>query len=188
VQSEVSEVPEVAQTLGQQRCHWVPRKSQVSGPQACKEAKDDRFKLLDTTEATECRGRAEIRVGVCWWALAQGQRESVGRIELSGWFSQGRECPWFVQAGGLGCWRPWLRMQGGLPQESKYGSLEEDLLHCSSTTDPNEKRVHGFKAFLVERQKEGESRAIVAGHATWRERKREGGERESKRAREREAR
>jgi hypothetical protein len=31
------------------------------------------------------------------------------------------------------------------------GLLEEDLLHCSSTTDPDE-RVHGFKAFIVERQ------------------------------------
>ena len=36
-----------------------------------------------------------------------------------------------------------------------HSSLEEDLLHCSSTAD-----LTGFKTFIVERPKEAESRKV----------------------------
>jgi hypothetical protein len=43
-------------------------------------------------------------------------------------------------------------------------SLEECLLHCSSTANPKEKAVHGFKVFIVERQREGANREVEACH------------------------
>jgi hypothetical protein len=36
---------------------------------------------------------------------------------------------------GFAWWKPCLRNQGGLLQEIRWSSLEEDLLHCSSTAD-----------------------------------------------------
>jgi hypothetical protein len=45
-----------------------------------------------------------------------------------------------VSVSGLPWWRPWLRAQRGPPWEIRCSALlEEDLLHCSSMVDPDEK-------------------------------------------------
>ena len=82
--------------------------------------------------ATGCHGKAEKGVGSSKAGSSLGPKGKEGE--------EGKESSWLAWVSGLAWWRPWLRIQRGLLWEVRCSSLEEDLLHCSSTVDPNEKR------------------------------------------------
>ena len=97
------------------RCCWVPWKSRFWGPQACMEARDDRFSLLDIPDAPVCLERVE-NSGDPRADSGPGRREK-GREEsaLAGYCRD--ESPKLVPWGfGLvawvgGSWQLWLRAQ-----------------------------------------------------------------------------
>ena len=68
--------------------------------------------------------------------LGPREQEQGGKIQLVPFGMR----VWLPKVGGLAWWRLWLRVQGGLLQKIRLGSLEEVLLHCSSMADPDEKR------------------------------------------------
>lgn len=91
---------------------------------------------MSTADAPGCCRRAENRVGDSGQALAWGQREK-GRREFS-LVTTGRRGLLGGQAGSVKS----MSESAGRPPVGNYmsGSLEEDLLHCSSTMDSGEKR------------------------------------------------
>jgi hypothetical protein len=79
--------------------------------------------------------------------LAQGKGKRRGG-ESSDWFLHKGECLWLAPAAWLGgdqC----LETQGGLLLEIRCSSLEEDLFHCSSLVDPDEKRQSMVLRYLL---------------------------------------
>ena len=66
-------------------------------------------------------------------------------------------------------WKLCLEMQGGLLQEIRSSSLEEDLLYCSSLADPDEKRQSMVLRCLLLWWEGGAKRVVEA------EKDREGG-------------
>lgn len=98
------------------------------GSRACMEAKDNRLSGSDTTDATGCIRRVEN------WVGAQGRREKSRRRELAG----------SLREESLTCSGRWLGLVEALAGKVErpsvgdwvHKSLEEDLLHCSSTASP----------------------------------------------------
>ena len=91
-------------------------------------------------------GRPENRMGAPWGGSvspgSKGRRGQGEREALCG--SHMGKSPWS---------RPWLEHRKAFLWEIRHGSLEEDLLHCSSMADPNEKRQSMVLRHLLSRQK-----------------------------------
>jgi hypothetical protein len=110
---------------------------------------------LNTTDAPGCHRKAEktveaLRTGSGPGPKGKGQEEKA----LAGSLSE--ESPCLAQAGRLSWW-PWLRVQGSFMWKITHSSLEEDLLHCSSKADADEKRQSMVLRHLLSWQ-EGELR------------------------------
>jgi hypothetical protein len=58
----------------------------VLGSLVCREARDVRFSVLDTSDTAGCHRRAENGVGTHRWPLAWGQREKVVERILAGYY------------------------------------------------------------------------------------------------------
>lgn len=102
------------------------QKSWLWGPQAF------RFSLLSTADAARCRRRAEncggTRASFSPGPKGKGPKERAPAVPV------GTRVSWLV-------WQaPWQEALKGLLREIRRSSLEEDLRHCPSTVDPNEKR------------------------------------------------
>lgn len=110
------------------------------GPLAYMEAENDRF---SGSWGPQMPLNAAEELGMEGVPKAKGK----GQEESAPAGSQGS--PWLGQAGGLLGWQPWLRTRGGLLWEIRCSSLEGDLVHCSSTADPHEKRQPMFLRHLL---------------------------------------
>ena len=105
------------------------------------EARDVRFSVLDTSDATGCHGKTKNRARANGWTLAWALRKK-GRERGSRRFLREGESLGGRQAGCLS----WLGWVGGLEHKNVLlgrswirGSLGEDLLHCSSMVGPDDK-------------------------------------------------
>ena len=130
---------------------------------ACTEAGEERFSLSDIPDATVCHGRAENKVGARGWTVTWGLREKRTGGESSGRFSQGRES--LSCAAALGLVEAVVENAGRSPGREvrcwPFSGRPAPLLQHSESRW--EEAVHGFKAFIVERQREGTSREVEAG-------------------------
>jgi hypothetical protein len=98
------------------------------------------LKLSIIPDTSVCLRKAEIRArgsGSMFWAMEELKSTGEGSFSCVPW--GGESSTW---SGGLAYvdWQQRLRAQGGLPVEVRHGILGEDLLHCSSIADLDDKR------------------------------------------------